>query len=301
MDPGGEAPSFQDIILRLQSFWAKHGCAILQPWDKEVGAGTFHPATALHALGPRREWRCAYVQPSRRPADGRYGENPNRLQRYYQFQVLLKPAPPPEPRAEGAMGLYEASLEAVGLRRADHDLRYVEDDWESPTLGAAGLGWEVWCDMLEISQFTCFQQVGGFECDPPSVELTYGLERIAMAVQGAESIGDIRWGGGMTYGGLHRREEEEFSRYNFERAPVEALRRRFDEARAECAALLEGEAPLPLPAYERCLEASHLFNLLDAREAISVEQRGAMILEVRGMMRAICAEWMKTGEGANGA
>src|SRR5690348_15331710 len=260
--------SFQALILRLQDFWAQQGCVILQPYDVEVGAGTFHPATTLRALGPK-PWRAAFVQPSRRPTDGRYGENPNRLQHYYQFQVILKPAP-----AE-SQDLYLRSLYALGIDAANHDIRFVEDDWESPTLGAWGLGWEVWLDGMEVSQYTYFQQVGGIECDPVSTELTYGLERLAMYVQGVESVYRLDYNGrppgqgGISYGDVFLRAEREFSAFNFERANTEALFRHFGDAEAECNALLGGDGAgdnrpaLALPAYDHCLKASHLFNLLD--------------------------------------
>src|SRR5262249_12325412 len=290
------APSFQALILRLQSYWAERGCVILQPYDVEVGAGTFHPATALRALGPE-PWRAAYVQPSRRPTDGRYGENPNRLQHYYQLQVILKPAP------ADSQALYLASLAAIGIDASRHDIRFVEDDWESPTLGAWGLGWEVWLDGMEVSQFTYFQQVGGIECDPVSTELTYGLERLAMYVQGVESVYDLDFNGAdgagrITYGQVFHRAEREFSAYNFERANTEVLSRHFAEAEAECNALLDVGAAganrpaLALPAYDQCLKASHLFNLLDARGVISVTERAAYIGRVRALARACCEAWL---------
>src|SRR6516165_9746155 len=269
--------SFQDLILTLHAYWAKQGCVILEPYDLEVGAGTFHPATALRALGPE-PWRAAYVQPSRRPADGRYGENPNRLQHYYQLQVILKPAPP------NSQALYLESLAAIGIDAGRHDIRFVEDDWESPTLGASGLGWEVWLDGMEISQFTYFQQVGGIECDPVSTELTYGLERLAMYVQGVESMFDLDYNGAtgpgrITYAEVFKRAEREFSTYNFELADTVRLVRHFVDAEQECRALVQRR--LPLPAYDHCLKASHLFNLLDARGSISVTERAAYILRVR--------------------
>src|SRR5215469_15511794 len=257
--------SFQALILRLQDFWAQQGCVILQPYDVEVGAGTFHPATTLRALGPK-PWRAAFVQPSRRPPDGRYGENPNRLQHYYQFQVILKPAPPE------SQDLYLRSLYALGIDPANHDIRFVEDDWESPTLGAWGLGWEVWLDGMEVSQYTYFQQVGGIECDPVSTELTYGLERLAMYVQGVENVYDLDFNGaGVTYGDIFKRAEYEFSAHNFEHADTELLLRHFADAERECGALLEKQ--LPRPAYDQCIKASHCFNLLDARGVISVTER----------------------------
>jgi glycyl-tRNA synthetase alpha chain len=282
---------FQRLILKLQDYWAREGCVILQPYDMEVGAGTFHPATTLRALGPE-PWRAAYVQPSRRPKDGRYGENPNRLQHYYQFQVILKPSP------EDSQSLYLGSLEALGIRLADHDVRFVEDDWESPTLGAWGLGWEVWLDGMEISQFTYFQQVGGIECDPVSTELTYGLERLAMFVQGVDSIFQLDWNGlarnagGMTYGDVYLRAEREYSVYNFELADTNALFRHFEDAERECLMLLGRPQPLTLPAYDQCMKASHLFNLLDARGVISVTERQAYIARVRTLARGCCEGWL---------
>jgi glycyl-tRNA synthetase alpha chain len=280
--------SFQSLILDLQGFWAKQGCVILQPYDVEVGAGTFHPATALRALGPE-PWRAAYVQPSRRPTDGRYGENPNRLQHFYQFQVILKPAP-----AE-SQELYLASLSAIGIDSALHDIRFVEDDWESPTLGAWGLGWEVWLDGMEVSQFTYFQQVGGIDCDPVSTELTYGLERLAMFIQGVESIFDLDYNGApgadrITYGEVFNRAEREFSKYNFELADTDRLVAHFADAETECGRLISHR--LALPAYDQCLKASHLFNLLDARGAVSVTERAAYILRVRALARACSETWL---------
>jgi glycyl-tRNA synthetase alpha chain len=280
--------SFQALILRLQRYWADQGCVILQPYDLEIGAGTFHPATALRALGPE-PWRAAYVQPSRRPTDGRYGENPNRLQHYYQLQVILKPAP------ADSQELYLKSLTALGIDATRHDIRFVEDDWESPTLGASGLGWEVWLDGMEVSQFTYFQQVGGFECDPVSTELTYGLERLAMYVQGVESVYDLDFNGGagtgrITYGQVFQRAEREFSTYNFELANTEKLFEHFRDAEAECAVLIA--RGIALPAYDQCLKASHLFNLLDARGVISVTERAAYIGRVRAMARACCEAWL---------
>jgi glycyl-tRNA synthetase alpha chain len=285
---------FQRLILKLQDYWAGHGCVILQPYDLEVGAGTFHPATTLRALGPET-WNCAFVQPSRRPTDGRYGENPNRLQHYYQFQVLMKPAP------ADAQALYLGSLKAIGLEPMKHDVRFVEDDWESPTLGAWGLGWEVWCDGMEVTQFTYFQQVGGIDCDPVSMELTYGLERLAMYVQGVENVYDLDWDGvakgrgGKTYGDVFLRAEREFSAFNFERASTELLVRHFQDAEAECRNLLGGDAPLALPAYDQCLKASHLFNLLDARGVISVTERQAYIGRVRALAKGCCEAWVAAG------
>ena len=289
MSRSNSATSFQALILELQRFWASHGCVILQPYDVEVGAGTFHPATALRALGPE-PWRAAYVQPSRRPTDGRYGENPNRLQHYYQLQVILKPAP------SDSQELYLASLAALGIDASRHDIRFVEDDWESPTLGAWGLGWEVWLDGMEVSQFTYFQQVGGIECDPVSTELTYGLERLAMYVQGVESVYRLDYNGlpkgegGITYGDVFLRGEREFSAFNFEFANTEILFRHFADAESECQALVgRGVA---LPAYDQCLKASHLFNLLDARGVISVTERAAYIGRVRALAKACCEAWL---------
>jgi len=285
--------SFQALILTLQKFWADQGCVILQPYDVEMGAGTFHPATTLRALGPD-PWRAAYVQPSRRPTDGRYGENPNRLQHYYQFQVILKPAP------ADSQALYLKSLDALGVDAGRHDIRFVEDDWESPTLGAWGLGWEVWLDGMEVTQFTYFQQVGGIECDPVSTELTYGLERLAMYVQGVENVYDLDFNGaGVKYGDVFKRGEREFSAFNFERANTERLFAHFGDAEAECRALLE--AKLPLPAYDQCIKASHCFNLLDARGVISVTERAAYIGRVRALAKACCEGWLdgaaQTGQG----
>ena len=281
------APSFQELILVLQRYWAGQGCVLLQPYDIEVGAGTFHPATALRALGPE-PWRAAYVQPSRRPTDGRYGENPNRLQHYYQFQVTLKPSP------DDIQAIYLKSLEAIGIDPLAHDLRFVEDDWESPTLGAWGLGWEVWCDGMEISQFTYFQQVGGFECQPVSGEITYGLERLAMYVQGVDNVYDLDFNGqGVTYGDVFLQAEREYSEFNFEAADTERLFRHFADAEAECQSLLARHPQLTLPAYDQCLKASHLFNLLDARRVISVTERAAYIARVRALARSCCEAWLR--------
>ena len=278
-------PSFQDLILRLQRYWADRGCVILQPYDVEVGAGTFHPATTLRALGPEA-WNAAYVQPSRRPTDGRYGENPNRLQHYYQFQVIMKPSPP------DFQDLYLQSLYALGIDPGLHDLRFVEDDWESPTLGAWGLGWEVWCDGMEVSQFTYFQQVGGFDCRPVSGELTYGLERLAMYVQGIENVYDLDFNGqGVRYGDVFLQAEREYSAFNFEVADTELLFRHFADAERHCRLILERE--LPLPAYDQCLKASHLFNLLDARGVISVTERAAYIGRVRALAKACAEAWLR--------
>jgi len=277
---------FQRLILKLQDFWADEQCVILQPYDMEVGAGTFHPATTLRSLGPE-PWRAAYVQPSRRPTDGRYGENPNRLQHYYQFQVILKPSPP------DSQGLYLKSLVRLGIDPMAHDIRFVEDDWESPTLGAWGLGWEVWCDGMEVTQFTYFQQVGGFDCDPVSVELTYGLERLAMYVQGVENVYDLDFdGAGTTYGDVFLQAEREYSAHNFEHADTEILLHHFTDAEHECRALLT--AKLALPAYDQCIKASHLFNLLDARGVISVTERQSYILRVRALAKGCCAAWLKS-------
>ena len=289
---GSRPPSFQELILALQTFWSERGCILLQPYDMEVGAGTFHPATSLRALGPD-PWNAAFVQPSRRPTDGRYGENPNRLQHYYQFQVIMKP--PPDDFQE----LYLNSLYTLGIDPTRHDIRFVEDDWESPTLGAWGLGWEVWCDGMEVSQFTYFQQVGGFDCDPVSGELTYGIERLAMYVQGVDSIFALDWNGrGVTYGDVYHRAEVEYSRYNFEIADTGRLFRHFEDAEAECAAIIaEG---LALPAYDQCIKASHLFNQLDARGVISVTERAAYIARVRALARSCAETWLKTRGGADG-
>ena len=282
--------SFQDVILRLQAFWAEQGCVIVQPYDMEVGAGTFHPATTLRALGPDRAWNCAYVQPSRRPTDGRYGENPNRVQHFYQFQVLLKPSPP------NSQELYLASLYRLGIDPLLHDIRFVEDDWESPTLGAWGLGWEVWCDGMEVTQFTYFQQVGGIDCDPVSVELTYGLERLAMYVIGAESMFDLPFNDPdsatpMTYADVFLRAEREYSTFNFEVADTDVLRRHFVDAERQCAALVD--QGLALPAYDQCIKASHLFNLLDARGVISVVERASYIGRVRALAKRCCETWLQ--------
>jgi glycyl-tRNA synthetase alpha chain len=291
IDASPARTSFQGLILELQSFWAAQGCVILQPYDMEVGAGTFHPATTLRSLG-KTPWRAAYVQPSRRPTDGRYGENPNRLQHYYQYQVILKPAP------ADSQGLYLESLKRLGVDPALHDIRFVEDDWESPTLGAAGLGWEVWCDGMEVTQFTYFQQVGGIDCDPVSVELTYGLERLAMYIQGVENVYDLDFNGaGVKYGDVFLRGEREFSAYNFEYANTELLLRHFTDAEAECRALLDHK--LALPAYDQCIKASHIFNLLDARGVISVTERAAYIGRVRALAKGCCEAWL-AGQGETG-
>lgn len=281
-----QSNSFQSLILRLQAFWAAQGCVILQPYDMEVGAGTFHPATTLRALGPE-PWKAAFVQPSRRPTDGRYGENPNRLQHYYQFQVILKPSP------EDPQGLYLDSLRALGVDPDAHDIRFVEDDWESPTLGAWGLGWEVWCDGMEVTQFTYFQQVGGFDCRPVAVELTYGLERLAMYIQGVENVYDLAYNdAGVKYGDVFLQSEREFSAFNFEYADTSQLLRHFDDAEAECAALLA--RGLSLPAYDQCIKASHRFNLLDARGVIGVTERAAYIARVRALAKGCCEVWLRS-------
>jgi glycyl-tRNA synthetase alpha chain len=283
------ALSFQDIILTLHRFWAAQGCVILQPYDMEMGAGTFHPATTLRALGPA-PWKAAYVQPSRRPSDGRYGENPNRLQHYYQYQVIMKPSP------EKAQDLLLASYREIGLDPLKHDFRFVEDDWESPTLGAWGLGWEVWCDGMEVGQFTYFQQVGGIPVVLPSFEMTYGLERLAMYVQDVENVYDLDFNGaGVTYGDVFLRAEREFSAFNFEHADIAKLFQHFADAEAECNALADRN--LPLPAYDQCIAASHLFNLLDARGAISVTERAAFIGRVRALAKRCCEGWV-AGEAA---
>ncbi len=285
--------AFQDIILTLQNYWAKQGCVILQPYDMEVGAGTFHPATTLRALGPN-PWNAAYVQPSRRPKDGRYGENPNRLQHYYQYQVILKPSP------DNIQQLYLDSLVELGIDPKLHDIRFVEDDWESPTLGAWGLGWEVWCDGMEVTQFTYFQQVGGIECKPVSGELTYGLERLAMYIQGVENVYDLEFNKAVgdkpafSYGDVFLQNEREFSAYNLEHANTETLLRHFTEAEAECAALLEQK--LPLPAYDQCIKASHFFNLLDARGVIGVTERASYIARVRTLAKGCCEAYVATQE-----
>jgi glycyl-tRNA synthetase alpha chain len=295
--------SFQGLILALQRYWADYGCVILQPYDMEVGAGTFHPATTLRALGPR-SWNAAYVQPSRRPKDGRYGENPNRLQHYYQFQVILKPSP------ANLQELYLQSLYAIGIDPKLHDIRFVEDDWESPTLGAWGLGWECWCDGMEVSQFTYFQQVAGFECAPVAGELTYGLERLAMYVQGVERVYDLNFNGRtddkkVTYGDVFLQAEQEYSRHNFEHSDTDMLFAQFRMAEEACRKYLEagwadGEKTrhlMALPAYDQCIKASHVFNLLDARGVISVTERQSYILRVRELAKACGAAWLATEAG----
>ena len=278
--------SFQDIIMNLQKFWGKNGCVILQPYDLEVGAGTFHPATTLRSLGPK-PWKAAYVQPSRRPTDGRYGENPNRLQHYYQFQVIIKPSP------KDIKQTYLKSLASIGVSVKNHDIRFVEDDWESPTLGAAGLGWEVWCDGMEITQFTYFQQMTGLECKPVPVELTYGLERLCMFVQGKDNIFDLDWNNeGVKYRDIFLQAEKEFSAYNFEFANTEILLKNFETAEIECQSLLEKK--LALPAYDQCLKASHLFNLLDARGVIGVAERTGYINRIRELAKGSGSVWLNT-------
>ncbi len=299
LDP---ARSFQGLILALQQYWANWGCVILQPYDMEVGAGTFHPATILRALGPK-PWNAAYVQPSRRPKDGRYGENPNRLQHYYQFQVTLKPSPP------DIQQLYLNSLQTIGIDPALHDIRFVEDDWESPTLGAWGLGWECWCDGMEVTQFTYFQQVAGFECAPVTGEITYGLERLAMYVQGVENVYDLNFNGGsgdkkVTYGDVFLQAEQEYSRHNFEFADTAMLFEQFKMAEAACRKYLadgwnkdKTRHLMALPAYDQCIKASHVFNLLDARGVISVTERQSYILRVRELAKACGEAWLKTEGG----
>ncbi|MDW3099081.1 MAG: glycine--tRNA ligase subunit alpha [Alphaproteobacteria bacterium] len=284
--------SFQGLILTLQRFWADQGCVLLQPYDMEMGAGTFHPATTLRALGPKH-WNAAYVQPSRRPTDGRYGENPNRFQHYYQFQVILKPSP------DNIQELYLQSLYALGIDPKLHDIRFVEDDWESPTLGAWGLGWEVWCDGMEVSQFTYFQQVGGIDCSPVSGELTYGLERLAMYVQGVDNGFELDFNGAegdkkVTYGDVFHQAEVEYSHHNFNAADTDALFRQFEDAEKECERLLNHAPALPLPAYDQVLKASHRFNLLDARGVISVTERQAYIGRVRDLAKGCCEAYLAT-------
>ncbi len=280
--------SFQNLIFNLQKFWDKQGCIILQPYDLEVGAGTFHPATTLRSLGPK-PWKAAYVQPSRRPTDGRYGKNPNRLQHYYQYQVIIKPSP------KDIKQLYLKSLMAIGIDSKEHDIRFVEDDWESPTLGAAGLGWEVWCDGMEITQFTYFQKMTGIECKPISVELTYGLERICMFVQGKKNVFDIDWNdNGVKYGDVYLQSEKEFSAYNFDQANTDSLLKNFEIAEQECKNLLDQK--LPLPAYDQCLKASHIFNLLDARGVIAVAERTGYINRIRELAKGAGSGWLENQE-----
>ncbi|HEV7232643.1 MAG TPA: glycine--tRNA ligase subunit alpha [Sphingorhabdus sp.] len=282
--------SFQDLILTLHDYWGRQGCVILQPYDMRMGAGTFHPATTLRALGPD-SWNAAYVQPSRRPTDGRYGENPNRLQHYYQYQVIMKPSP------ANLQELYLGSLDAIGIDPLKHDIRFVEDDWESPTLGAWGLGWEVWCDGMEVTQFTYFQQVGGFDCKPVAGELTYGLERLAMYIQGVDSVYDLRFNdaidgrGGVSYGDVFLKNEQEHSKYNFEIADTAQLFKGFEHAEAECRRCIE--ADIPLAAYDQAIEASHLFNLLQARGVISVQERASYMGRVRDLAKGSCQAWME--------
>jgi glycyl-tRNA synthetase alpha chain len=277
--------SFQDLILTLHRYWGAHGCVLVQPYDLEMGAGTFHPATVLRALGPD-PWKAAFVQPCRRPTDGRYGENPNRLGHYYQYQVILKPSPP------DLQQLYLGSLTEIGIDPLKHDIRFVEDDWESPTLGAWGLGWEVWCDGMEVTQFTYFQQVGGFDCKPVSGELTYGLERLAMYIQGVDNVFDLDFNGaGVKYGDVFLENERELSAWNFEQANTEILFDQFKKAASECENALG--AKLPIPAYEQAIKASHIFNTLQARGVISVAERQAYIGRVRDLAKGACAAWME--------
>ncbi|WP_375254976.1 glycine--tRNA ligase subunit alpha [Yoonia sp.] len=300
--------SFQEIILRLQTYWAGKGCAILQPYDMEVGAGTFHPATTLRALGGK-PWAAAYVQPSRRPTDGRYGENPNRLQHYYQYQVLIKPSPP------DLQAHYLGSLKAIGIDASMHDIRFVEDDWESPTLGAWGLGWEVWCDGMEVSQFTYFQQVGGHDCKPVSGELTYGLERLAMYVLNVDHVMDMPFNDpdapiALSYGDVFKQTEQEYARWNFDVADTDVLLQHFLDAEAECKRILNAPADDPKtglkiimahPAYDQCIKASHVFNLLDARGVISVTERQAYIGRVRALAKACADAFVQTDAGGAAA
>ena len=288
--------AFQTLILKLQNYWAEQGCVILQPYDLEMGAGTFQAATTLRALGSK-PWKAAYVQPCRRPTDGRYGENPNRLQQYYQFQAVLKPSP------DNIQELYLNSLEVLGINLLEHDIRFVEDDWESPTLGAWGLGWEVWCDGMEVSQFTYFQQVGGYDCRPVTGELTYGLERLAMYIQGVDNVYDLDWNGlpegegKVTYGDVFLQNEKQFSAYNFELANTDRLFQHFKDAEDECRDIL-AQGTYPLPAYDQCIKASHAFNMLDARGVISVTERQAYIGRVRALAKACCAAYLTSiGEG----
>ena len=281
-----KSQSFQDTILNLQKFWSKHGCIILQPYDMEVGAGTFHPATTLRSLGPK-PWKAAYVQPSRRPTDGRYGDNPNRLQHYYQFQVIIKPSP------SNIKNMSLNSLSVIGIDYTNHDIRFVEDDWESPTLGAAGLGWEVWCDGMEITQFTYFQQMAGFECKPVSVEITYGLERLCMFTQQTQSVYDLIWNNeNVEYKEVFHQSEKEFSAYNFEHANIENLFKMFDMFESEAKILATKK--ISLPAYDQCLKASHVFNVLDARGAISVVQRAEYIGRIREITKSAATIWIET-------
>ncbi len=289
MSQNYDLKTFQGLVLALQHFWAEKGCVVLQPLDLEVGAGTFHPATFLRAIGPE-SWNTAYVQPCRRPTDGRYGENPNRLQHYYQFQVILKPSP------QDIQTIYLESLENLGIDMAIHDIRFVEDNWESPTLGAWGLGWEVWLNGMEVTQFTYFQQVGGLECHPVSGEITYGIERIAMYIQGVDSIFDIVWSDGpngvVTYGDVFKQNEVEMSVFNFEQSDADLLFKYFDDCESQCNKLIAES--LPLPAYEQVLKASHNFNLLDARNAISVTERQRFILRVRTLARLVAEVYFES-------
>ena len=277
--------SFQDTIFNLQKYWSKKGCVILQPYDLEVGAGTFHPATTLRSLGPK-PWKTAYVQPSRRPTDGRYGDNPNRLQHYYQFQVLIKPSP------KEIKKMYLNSLSSIGINHEEHDIRFVEDDWESPTLGAAGLGWEVWCDGMEVTQFTYFQQMAGVECKPVSVEITYGLERLCMFIQNKKSVFDLIWNEGITYKDVFHQSEKEFSAYNFEYANTDNLFKIFEMLEEETKLLVEKK--ISLPAYDQCLKCSHVFNILDARGVISVAQRAEYIARIRELTKSIGKVWIES-------
>jgi glycyl-tRNA synthetase alpha chain len=278
--------SFQDTIFNLQKYWSKKGCVILQPYDLEVGAGTFHPATTLRSLGPK-PWKTAYVQPSRRPTDGRYGDNPNRLQHYYQFQVLIKPSP------KEIKKMYLNSLSSIGINHEEHDIRFVEDDWESPTLGAAGLGWEVWCDGMEVTQFTYFQQMAGVECKPVSVEITYGLERLCMFIQNKKSVFDLIWNDeGVTYKDVFHQSEKEFSAYNFEYANTDNLFKIFEMLEEETKLLVEKK--ISLPAYDQCLKCSHVFNILDARGVISVAQRAEYIARIRELTKSIGKVWIES-------
>ena len=278
--------SFQDTIFNLQKYWSKKGCVILQPYDLEVGAGTFHPATTLRSLGPK-PWKTAYVQPSRRPTDGRYGDNPNRLQHYYQFQVLIKPSP------KEIKKMYLNSLSSIGINHEEHDIRFVEDDWESPTLGAAGLGWEVWCDGMEVTQFTYFQQMAGVECKPVSVEITYGLERLCMFIQNKKSVFDLIWNDeGITYKDVFQQSEKEFSAYNFEYANTDNLFKIFEMLEEETKLLVEKK--ISLPAYDQCLKCSHVFNILDARGVISVAQRAEYIARIRELTKSIGKVWIES-------
>ncbi|MDR2252066.1 MAG: glycine--tRNA ligase subunit alpha [Endomicrobium sp.] len=282
--------NFQEIIMTLQKFWAKQGCLVWQPYDLEKGAGTFNPATFLRALGSKT-WSAAYVEPSRRPTDGRYGENPNRLQHYYQFQVIMKPAP------KNIQQIYLESLKAIGLDPKKHDIRFVEDDWESPTLGAWGLGWEVWIDGMEATQFTYFQQVGGISLNPISVEIAYGTERLAMYVQKKNNVYELQWNDTVTYGDIHLEDEKQWSIYNFEKANVDMLKRHFTDWENEAKNLIQNE--LPLPAYDAVMKCSHLFNLLDARGAISVSERVGYILRVRTMAKSVAEKYLTMVEGVN--